>query len=416
MLPRESSAAWAAFGQVSVFAIAGLTSLLSAGYLGAAEWGVVATFNAVVALITVLSALGYPTQIARYPALIARFGDLARRLPLLIAAVLISAITVNLVLSQPGAVIEKLPGGAFAALSLSAIVALLLAHNEWVFAAFQGRSRLRELAILRIGSVLIPGVSVLVVATQSATAIDAVVTLLVSNMVYSCVVLASYVFAAWRRSDVALAPSAPTKGATTRQLLGAYFASIGLLLALRVDVLVTSLRFDADLVGTFALGLLLAETSWFVANGSAIALLPVLTGATGPMLSRAVRSHRRWALASSAIVSIILGTVAIPIIELLTQQAFSHLALYLWTLAPGMVAFAAAKIDLTNFMSQGLWARVVAISLAVSTMKTVLILTLPIDFGPTVPAIASTLSYIVGAMLVYVVARKMPAGGVHADS
>ncbi|WP_104132202.1 oligosaccharide flippase family protein [Cryobacterium sp. M91] len=408
----NSSHIWAPLGQVPVFVVAGFTSLVAAGLLGPSTWGVVSTINATVALITVISALGYPTQIARNPNILSKPLDLLRRIPLLILVVGATALLALRLVAAPGSVIGEAPLAHWAIYTFLLLLSIALTVNEWVLSLFQGLERFRDLAVLRLLAVTLPGLAVVIVASISADLGKALLALVFSNLLLS--VILTVIFSSATRRGVQTATADERVNLENRkfaikptQLLGSYLTSVALLLALRVDLIVASVRSDAAAVGTFALALMLAETAWFVANGAAISMLPRIAKAAGVDQASLMDRSLWWSLLAATLTSAVLVGVVAPVLQAVLGRDFDDLFWNLLVLAPGMIAFVVAKLRLTQLIGHNLWIQTIALCAVVIASKLALNLFLPEQFGPLLPATATSVSYVFGAIVVAIVTKQI---------
>jgi len=116
-----------------------------------------------------------------------------------------------------------------------------------------------------------------------------------------------------------------------------------LLLHLRLDLfLLQSLR-GLEEVGIYSLAVMLAETLWLVPEAFALAATPHQVRASTTEDAAITLRATRINVAVTAVLSLLLATLAIPLVGRVYGPAFSPAVPALWALLPGIVAMAAQR-------------------------------------------------------------------------
>lgn len=116
-----------------------------------------------------------------------------------------------------------------------------------------------------------------------------------------------------------------------------------LLLHLRLDLFLLQTLDGLEAVGLYSLAVMLAEALWLAPEAAALAATPHLVRA-GPTEDAAVTLRAaRVNVAMTAGLSLLLATVALPLVSRVYGAAFMPAVPALWALLPGIVAMAAQR-------------------------------------------------------------------------
>ena len=186
---------------------------------------------------------------------------------------------------------------------------------------------------------------------------------------------------------------------TVRQSMLIHAGMLLLFLHLRVDVFFVKGIAGSAALGIYSLAVVLAETAIQATDGLSIALVPrQLKNALAEAASQAVRMGRLNAL-TGLLVGLAWAATGWLVIPVLFGPEFAGAYVPLLLLLPGMIAFGVQRLTGPVVLRSGRSDLLVLFNGAALGLSVALDLLLIAPFGPAGAAMASSISYIVSALL-----------------
>jgi O-antigen/teichoic acid export membrane protein len=399
-------------GEALAAGVGAVSTILVARYLGPAGRGGVSFLQATSGLVTAVSLLGVPTLIVRRTHL----GADKHLVGIVLTVAVVATVALTLVIVG---LYELLSPGTYAnfdigliALASVALNSAFLVVREAQAADSQERERFDLLAILRIFGAILPlvGTVIALIWQRNTTTVflgitlgNIAVTLIFGWPFFSRAAVTRLVSARRRlRSQLSTARS----NLQLRAALRSHLILTLLLLIYRLDVMVLAALATPSQVGFYSVAYVLAETPWLVANGFSVTIMPRLVRTHS---SRDAKSIFRQALAVSTVAALIgaiaLAVIGRPLIVWLLGDSFERSFHVLLLLLPGVVAFVPFKLVTTRLIAHGAPWVLGLLCLCLVIQNLACNVYAISRWGAAGCAATASLTYILGALLVFPVSR-----------
>jgi len=178
----------------------------------------------------------------------------------------------------------------------------------------------------------------------------------------------------------------------------------------RLDIFLLGYYCNTVDVGHYYVAVTLGEMLWYLPNAVGIVLFPILAGG-GEKDSRLTMASARNNLLLITLMSVVVFVGAELIVSVFFSAAYLPAVQPLRAILPGIVGFSLAKILSPDLINRGLARVIAAISLGCLMLNVIFNLFLIPLYGATGAAIASSISYLAGVVLLVGIFRKVTGSG-----
>lgn len=404
---------WMAISQLSVVLLSALTTFLSARVLGNNAWGAI-TFLATINSITTLTSLvGVPTFIAR--SISRKSAGLEIEALRLISFVFGSAFgaLVGILASHTQIMRESEVSTVYiVCFTTSMVLFFVLVENS--FAVLQGKKRLIPLAIFRISMVAVPGFLVLLssawlnslqsalFAMQAGTLIVVIGAIWFERLDSGSKFLSRLSGRGWLSTFI---HQGWTGLKSLRSSMTSYLATLLILIAYRIDLVVASNVFKAETIALVGLSLLVVETTWFASNARSIATFADNSSKSfeqaRPVLIQTLRFSLKWAV----IMAIVLLPCVFMFSEYSFRDQFSGMFELVFYLLPGIFVFIPVKIFMSFELARGRLGLIATLCLMVIFLKILLLLSVR-ELETMSFVVANNVAYLLAALILIAVVKR----------
>jgi O-antigen/teichoic acid export membrane protein len=194
---------------------------------------------------------------------------------------------------------------------------------------------------------------------------------------------------------------------STKFGLQSHLGTIFYLLGWRLDFLLCNAYLDTRAVGYYSVAVLLGELLWFIPQSLAVVLLPEVSRLSAEQAVRLTSQVCRLTLVSSALGAIFLAAIAPLLVSMIFGNDFLPALSPFWLLLPGMIFESGTRILSSFFVGRGYPMTSTHSAGLVFLANLLLNLWWIPRHGIAGAALASTISYTLGAIYLFRVYRRL---------